>query len=342
VLFEVGDWEAGTRLDEFLASRLSGLSRMRIGTLLDQGACCVNQTPAPAGYHIARGDRIEVAFDEALPTAMTPEAIPLEIIHEDEHIIVLVKPAGMLVHPTMSVKTGTLLNGLAYHLNLSRMPEREPSESTKPDIEFSNPLSTVESPETIIRPGLVHRLDRATSGLMVIAKTQRALSTLSRHFHKRKVEKRYLALVRGVIVEESCEITAPIGRDPDSRPRWRVLEGGREAQTRLEVRARYPETTLVELEPVTGRTNQLRIHCAHLGHPIVGDEMYDGGPGELTGELKSERARLCLHAWRLGFHHPASGTWMEFNSDASPEEFRGRDHVYSERAGSQGSSVGGC
>jgi 23S rRNA pseudouridine1911/1915/1917 synthase len=177
---------------------------------------------------------------------------------------------------------------------------------------------------------------------MVIAKTQRALSTLSRHFHKRKVEKRYLALVRGVIVEESCEITAPIGRDPDSRPRWRVLEGGREAQTRLEVRARYPETTLVELEPVTGRTNQLRIHCAHLGHPIVGDEMYDGGPGELTGELKSERARLCLHAWRLGFHHPASGTWMEFNSDASPEEFRGRDHVYSERAGSQGSSVGGC
>ncbi|HWP44986.1 MAG TPA: RluA family pseudouridine synthase, partial [Blastocatellia bacterium] len=191
------------------------------------------------------------------------------------------------------------------------------------------------------------RLDRATSGLMVVARTQRALTVLSRHFHRRMVEKRYAAIVRGVLARDEETIIASIGRDPERRPRWWVMEGGRDAETRLRVLKRGERTTLLELEPVTGRTNQLRIHCAYLGHPVVGDELYDQGAGgreqgsgidnrcvrdyESTGESNTgpqspipaprplPPVRLCLHAWRLAFHHPACGRWMEFDS-AIPAE----------------------
>jgi 23S rRNA pseudouridine1911/1915/1917 synthase len=186
----------------------------------------VNQTAAVAGYHVASGDFIEVAFDNSTPTAMSPEQINLEIVHEDPHLLVVVKPAGMLVHPTRGVKTGTLANALAYHLNRLRLESGVWQFDSKMD-EFSD-LS--DSP-SVIRPGLVHRLDRATSGLMVIAKTQRSLAILSRHFHRRLVEKRYLALVQGKVAEDSFEIIAPIGRDADRRPRWGVMENGRQAHT---------------------------------------------------------------------------------------------------------------
>ncbi|MGB8508965.1 MAG: RluA family pseudouridine synthase, partial [Pyrinomonadaceae bacterium] len=184
----------------------------------------------------------------------------------------------------------------------------------------------------VVRPGLVHRLDRATSGLMVVAKHQRALSILSRHFHARLVEKRYLALVRGSPAEDFCEISAPIGRDAEAHPKWRVMEDGKHAETRLRVLERRRDVTLVELEPVTGRTNQLRIHCAHAGHPIVGDEWYDdGGDGssvgdecggaaeEESGDAPTASKRLCLHAARLAFHHPSGGDWMTFISPLPDE-----------------------
>ena len=304
--------ESGGRLDEFLASRIGSLSRMRIAVLLEQGACLVNQSAAPAGYHIAPGDSIEIVFDQDTPTAMSPEAIPLEILHEDDHLLVVVKPAGMLVHPTRGVKNGTLLNALAYHLNRSRIDE-----ATEPGDEISNHGPLTSSSQPIIRPGLVHRLDRATSGLMVIAKTQRALGILSRHFHRRLVEKSYLAIVQGNVAEDMLEIVAPIGRDPDRRPRWAVMESGRHAHTRMKVRHRTGEVTLIQLEPVTGRTNQLRIHCASIGHPVVGDDLY--GDSGMNGLLSapapdSSFLRLCLHASRLAFHHPVGGTWMEFTS----------------------------
>ena len=292
---------------------------MRIATLLEKGKCLVNQTSAAAGYHVASGDVIEVAFDHVTPTSMSPEPIPLEIVHEDAHLLVVVKPAGMLVHPTRGVKTGTLANALAYHLNVFRI-------ETEADADLQNPLSAVATPQSVIRPGLVHRLDRATSGLMVIAKTQRTLTILSRHFHRRLVEKRYLALLQGNVTEDSFEIVAPIGRDADERPRWRVMENGRHAHTRIEVRRRNREVTLVELEPVTGRTNQLRIHCATVGHPVVGDDLY--GDCAVNGRDATRQpegsnpvadpgtscSRLCLHAWRLAFHHPVGGAWMEFTS----------------------------
>jgi 23S rRNA pseudouridine1911/1915/1917 synthase len=299
--FTIEQLDAGRRLDEFLALRFGSFSRMRIANVIGAGACRINGDLARAGYHLVVGDLLDVSFDEGAPTAMTPEPIPLEAVYEDDQVIVVVKPAGMLVHPTLGVKSGTLANALAYHLN-------------KPMIEDG--AWTIEGMATgppSIRPGMVHRLDRGTSGLIVMSKTPRALTVLSRHFRKRLVEKRYLALVSGVVEEPAGSINAPIGRDADQRPRWRVMDGGRQAETKFRVLERMAEATLLELEPVTGRTNQLRIHCAYIGHPIVGDEMYG---------CRDAGMRLCLHASRLSFHHPMSGEWMEFSSQL-PADIKG-------------------
>jgi 23S rRNA pseudouridine1911/1915/1917 synthase len=311
--FRIEQQDARQRLDEFLASRLGNLSRMRIANLIRAGACSVNGAGGRAGYRIAEGDAIDLSFDEGTPTSMFPEAIPLEVVHEDDQLVVVVKPAGMLVHPTMSVKTGTLANALAYHMN-------QPMNQSRIDH-----VSSILTPQSVTRPGLVHRLDRATSGLMVVAKTPRALTILSRHFRKRLIEKRYVALVQGKVDQESGSINAPIGRDPDQLPHWRVMEDGRPAETRFNVLERIERATLLELEPVTGRTNQLRIHCAQIGHPIVGDEMYDCGLqiadcGTVSRGLESaipnpqSPIRLCLHASKLAFHHPANGDWISFSS----------------------------
>ena len=315
--------DGGQRLDEFFATRFGSLSRMRIANLIEGGACRVNGEMGRAGYRVLTGDSVEVSFDDGAPTAMSPEPIPLEIVREDEHLIVVVKPAGMLVHPTMSVKTGTLANALAYYLNKSRIEDggwKIEGLALEPDGSI-DPRSSIVNSQALIRPGLVHRLDRATSGLMVIAKTQRALTVLSRHFRKRLVEKRYLAWVRGIVVEEAGLISAPIGRDPDQRPHWRVIESGKPAETRFKVLERMQRATLLELEPVTGRTNQLRIHCAYVGHPIVGDEMHDNGGLQIADcgsktEAHQSAMRLCLHASKLAFHHPASGEWLEFTTQA--------------------------
>jgi len=302
--FQITEQDAGKRLDEFLSSRLASVSRMRIANLLYQGACLVNRSAAAAGYHLAAGDLVEIALDTEAPGAMTPEPIPLDIVYEDDHLLVVDKPAGMLVHPTRSVKTGTLANALAYHLNQSQI---------------SNIKFEIDAP--VVRPGIVHRLDKATSGLMVVAKTPRALSILSRHFHRRLVEKRYVALAHGRIEEQEGTICAPIGRDPDRRPQWWVIEGGKPAETKFRVLKMTDRLTMVELEPVTGRTNQLRIHLAYRGHPVLGDEQYtDCGLRVANSGLDESRSqsvppqRLCLHAWRLAFHHPSGGEWMDFNS----------------------------
>jgi 23S rRNA pseudouridine1911/1915/1917 synthase len=330
--FQIELPDAGQRLDEFFASRFGSLSRMRIANLIEGGACLVNGAVGRAGYRILTGDSVEVSFDDGAPTAMSPEPIPLEVIHEDEHIIVVVKPAGMLVHPTMSVKTGTLANALAYHLNKSRIEDGgwRMEELALGSPESLDPRSSILNRQAVTRPGMVHRLDRATSGLIVIAKAPRALTVLSRHFRRRLVEKRYLAWVRGNVEEEAGSISAPIGRDADQRPRWRVMESGKSAETRFKVLERMRRATLLELEPVTGRTNQLRIHCAHIGHPIVGDDMHGDCESRVSNfglkrEVHSEtqqsairnpqfEIRLCLHASRLAFHHPTGGEWMEFAS----------------------------
>ncbi|HEX7316101.1 MAG TPA: RluA family pseudouridine synthase [Pyrinomonadaceae bacterium] len=288
---------AGRRLDEFLAERLRGLSRMHIAGLLARGACRVGGEAAHAGRRLAEGDFVEVESAGAVLNSMTPEPLPLEVVHEDAHVVVVVKPSGVLVHPTLGVKRGTLANALAYHLNRELIDESG-------RVENSIPFST-----NFIRPGIVHRLDRDTSGLLVVAKTQGALSRLTQHFQRRLVEKRYVAVVGGLLTEDELNIDAPIGRDEGARPPWGVLESGKPAETRLRVAARARRRTLVELEPVTGRTNQLRIHCEHVGHAVVGDVLYAGEP----------HARLCLHAARLAFRHPGTNEWVEFVSAAPPE-----------------------
>jgi 23S rRNA pseudouridine1911/1915/1917 synthase len=310
--FQIEHEAAGQRLDEFLAGRLGHLSRLRLAQLLAQGACTVNHSAARAGQRVMSGDIVELVLEESAPGAMTPEAIRLAISYEDEHLLVVVKPAGMLVHPTRGVKTGTLANALTYHLNRGLIEESGAglTELEKADSQTSDLKSALSNLRAVVRPGIVHRLDYATSGLMLIAKHQRALSILSRHFHERRIVKRYLALVWGRVAEDERHISAPIGRDCEARPHWRVMADGKQAETRLRVLERRGGVTLVELEPVTGRTNQLRIHCAHLSHPIIGDQWYGT---ESAGE------RLCLHAARLAFHHPAGGRWMEFASPLPSE-----------------------
>jgi 23S rRNA pseudouridine1911/1915/1917 synthase len=315
--FLVGEGSAGQRLDEFLAERVAALSRMHIAALLARGACSVNGEESRAGRRLRAGDAVEVERVAEVSNSMTPERAPLEVVHEDEHIVVVVKPAGQLVHPTLGVKRGTLANALAYHLNRFRISDfgmridedGSGEDEARPDSHpSSNPQSAIRNPQ-LIRPGLVHRLDRDTSGLLVVAKTREALSRLSQHFQRRLVEKRYAAVVAGRVEQEELVIDAPIGRDECARPPWRVAESGKHAETRLRVIERRARRTLVELEPVTGRTNQLRIHCAHAGHPVVGDTLYSGEP----------HARLCLHASRLAFRHPSTNVWVEFRSDAPRE-----------------------
>jgi 23S rRNA pseudouridine1911/1915/1917 synthase len=290
------DW-AGRRLDEFLAERLHSLSRMHIAGLLARGACRVGGEVARAGRRLAAGELVEVESGGPVPNSMTPEPTPLEVAYEDEHIVVVVKPSGVLVHPTLGVKRGTLANALAFHLNRELLDESRA-------VENPVPVSA-----TFIRPGIVHRLDRDTSGLLVVAKTRGALSRLTQHFQRRLVEKRYVAVVGGLLKGDELTVEAPVGRVEGARPPWRVLESGKQAETRLRVAGRGERRTLVELEPLTGRTNQLRIHCAHLGHPIVGDVLY---AGEAHG-------RLCLHAARLAFRHPATNERVEFASPPPPE-----------------------
>jgi 23S rRNA pseudouridine1911/1915/1917 synthase len=288
--FVVGVESSGLRLDEFLAPRLPRLSRVGIANLLARGRCSLNGGEARAGLRLAAGDVVEVAFGGGSPNAMTPEAMPLEVLFEDEHLIVVVKPAGLLIHPSRGVKSGTLANALTHHFN------QHLKHSAAGDPQF-------------IRPGIVHRLDRDTSGLLIAAKTQAALSRLSQHFQRRLVLKRYLAVLCGRVSSEELTINAPIGRDEEARPHWRVLEGGKPAETRLRVIERRAGRTLAELEPMTGRTNQLRIHCAHVGHSIIGDRLHGGEP----------HPRLCLHASRLAFRHPATNEALEFTSPLPPE-----------------------
>jgi 23S rRNA pseudouridine1911/1915/1917 synthase len=293
--FRINREEAGQRLDVFLASRLGQFSRMRIANLLAADACMVNQQAQKAGYHIAVDDLVEMTLDDSISTSMSAENIPLEVLYEDEQIIIVSKPAGMLVHPNKNTKSGTLANALAYHLNRLRIEPAKPQseaiarhsadenhqQAERPGIDESaeNPQS-----QTVVRPGLVHRLDRATSGLMVVAKTQKALSLLTKHFHKRLVKKLYLAVVEGCLQEDTGGIIAPIGHDESKKPpRW-VMADGKHAETRFRVLERRLGATLVELEPVTGRTNQLRIHCAYIGHPIVGDTVYGSESGAISPE----------------------------------------------------------
>lgn len=260
---------------------------MYLRKVVRDGGCEVNGRNENVGFRVRANDFIEIDLDLQRENSMRPQEIAIEVIFEDEHLIVVNKPNGMLVHPTNIDKTGTLLNALSYHFNHREEASGVPA----------------------IRPGLVHRLDKETSGLMVIAKSTRAHQNLSRQFQRKYVEKRYVALVEGVISDNEGIIDLPIGRFAEEK-RWDIKEDGKQSESRFWVRERYSDKTLIELEPVTGRTNQLRIHCASIGHPIVGDVSRGG----------REFERLCLHAFRLAVRHPFTREDLEFTTGV-PESF---------------------
>lgn len=286
--FEVEDYLDKTRLDEYVYGKITAISKMYLARLIQEGGCTVNGNPENRGTKIRTGDVVEIRLNLDTVTSQLPEDIPLEILYEDGEIIVINKAAGMLVHPTKGVKSGTLLNALSYYLNIE---------------------NKIEDQTTFIRAGLIHRLDKKTSGVMVISKTAGAHSYLSRHFQRKLVEKKYYAVVGGNVREDSGAIIAPIGKNEDEKF-WLITEEGKYAETNFQVIKRGKDATLLELEPVTGRTNQLRLHCRHFGHSIIGDDTYGG----------REFPRLCLHACKLAFHHPQNNRQMIFET-ALPADF---------------------
>ncbi|MCI0662013.1 MAG: RluA family pseudouridine synthase [Acidobacteria bacterium] len=274
------------RLDEFVASKFPRISLTRIRRLIAEGGVLVDGEKSFKGARLPDGAKVSLTIFAAEKSSATPEPIPLDILYEDEHLIVVDKPSGLLVHPSRQEKSGTLTNGLAFHF-----------------------WQTHGAP---LRPGMIHRLDRHTSGVIVVAKTPRAHRTLSKHFRLRWVKKFYLAPVSGVVARDDGEIIAPIGHQPNVWPRWGVMNDGKEAHTRFRVKRRFAAHTLLELEPLTGRTHQLRIHCNLIGHPILGDPIYAEQVDPLAEKLGLKYQ--LLHAFRLAFRHPATGVEMEFQA----------------------------
>ncbi len=280
-----GHAEAGQRLDRLLAAHLPDLSRAYIQSLIDEERVRVDGRPRKPSYRPRPGERVEIVIPPPAPAALLPEPIPLAIVYEDGDAIVIDKPAGMVVHPAPGHESGTLVNALLAHA-----PEVQLNGST--------------------RPGIVHRLDKDTSGLLVVAKHERAMAALAAEFQERRVLKEYLALLDGVVEPDEGVIDAPIARDLHNRQRMAVLRGGRSAVSRFTILERFPRHTLVNVRIETGRTHQIRVHCAFIGHPVTGDPLYGRG---LKGSAGLPLGRQFLHAARLGLHLP-SGEWREFSS----------------------------
>ena len=284
--FVVTAEEAGKRLDVFLASKLPDWTRSQIQGLIHRGLVDLAGHPASkAGERIELGERV-VAVLERQELRAEPEELPLSIVYEDDDLVVVDKPAGMVVHVGAGVKRGTLVNALLHHVRK---------------------LSTAGGEA---RPGIVHRLDKMTSGLIIVAKNDATHRALAAQFKSRAIHKTYLALVHGRVAKDTGEITRPVGRDPVRRVRMKA--GGiapREALTRYRVVTRFPHFTLLEAMPLTGRTHQIRVHLASIGHPVVGDTLY-GAPGmlRLAGREEATLERTFLHAASLEFAHPRSGT----------------------------------
>ena len=297
--FRIGPDDVGVRLDAFLASHIQGWSRARLQRLIDAEDVLVNGKVSKPSYKLREHDELEVELIAPATTSFVSEAIPIEIIHEDDTLVVVNKPAGLVVHPAAGIQSGTLANALAYHFQ-----------------QLPNAAS--------VRPGIVHRLDRDTSGLLVVAKTDAALENLSDQFRARSVFKSYVALVHGRVSPDSGRIDQPLARDPSNRTRMAVVRGGRSALSIYRVKRSFNRFTLLEVELKTGRTHQIRVHLAWLKHPVVGDETYGGGRDNTiqNPKVKSQirsLGRHFLHAEKLAFTHPATGERVQFDSPLPTE-----------------------
>lgn len=283
---EVEEAFAGARLDVYLATRLSGeFSRSRVQSLIGEGNVLLNGACPKASTKVKLGDVVDVTVPPPREWDVAPEDIPLDVIYEDQHILIINKPRGMVVHPAAGHWEGTLVNAV-----LSRCPG----------------LSGIGGE---IRPGIVHRLDKDTTGLLVVAKDEKSMKGLQGQIKDRKVKRQYVALLRGRLFDNSGTVDAPIGRHPVNRKRMAVVPTGRPAVTDFEVIARFgQEYTLVLAKLRTGRTHQIRVHFSHLGHPVAGDPVYSRGKGELGLEGQA------LHAVRLGLFRPLDGEYVEFSA----------------------------
>lgn len=291
----------GERLDAFLAAHIEGWSRARLQRLIEEADVLVNGHTVKSSYKLHLNDEIEVELTPPPSTSFEPEDIPLDVVYEDDELIVVNKPAGIVVHPAAGVQSGTLANALAFHFQ---------------------ELSASRT----VRPGIVHRLDKGTSGLMVIAKTDAAHEDLADQFRDREVFKSYVALVHGLVEKRTGQIDQPIARDRGNRTRMAVVRGGRPSLSIYRVRKRFARFTLLNVELETGRTHQIRVHLAWLKHPVVGDEAYGSGRDKTVPDhqLRSEIARLgrqFLHAEQLGFRHPRTQEEMRFTA-ALPTELQ--------------------
>ncbi len=279
--------KAGLRLDKYVGEKCSELSRTHAQKLINSGHITVNDRVAKVGLKLNVGDRVDIIIPPTAPTPLLPEAIPLDIIYEDDDLLVVDKPAGLAVHPAPGHPGHTLVNAILSHL---------------PGL-----AETSDS----LRPGIVHRLDKDASGVMVVAKNNAAQLDLIDQFKSRSVVKVYLVLVKGRLTPEDGAIEAPIGRDPRNRKRMAVVAEGRDARTRYHVIKYIGNYTLLEVRTETGRTHQIRVHLSAIGYPVVGDNVY--------GVKSDYLSRQFLHACRLGFKLPANGEYVEFTSELPPD-----------------------
>jgi 23S rRNA pseudouridine1911/1915/1917 synthase len=287
--FVVTENDAKLRLDQFLARRLPEYSRSRLQQLIRSGFVRLNEQTTRPRHVVRRGDKIDLREPPVEKIDVQPEPIPLEIIFEDNDLIVINKPAGLTVHPGAGQREHTLVNALLSHCAT---------------------LSGIGGKE---RPGIVHRLDKETSGCLVVAKNDMAHRELSKQFAARIVEKVYLALVTGRLRKATGVIEEKIGRHPVHRQRMRVTSvRGRSAKTEYRVIRSSNEASLIECRLHTGRTHQIRVHLHHLGHPVLGDKVY-------AQRAAKSFPRQMLHAWKLGFHHPRTGEWKNFEAPLPPD-----------------------
>jgi 23S rRNA pseudouridine1911/1915/1917 synthase len=293
--------DAGKRLDGFLAERIEGWSRSRLQRLIDEGDVLVNAKVVKSSYRVREGDDVEVELTEVAPDRFEPENIPLSIVFEDEFLAVIDKPAGLVVHPGAGVSSGTLANAIAYHFSLR-------------DSKFEN------------RVGIVHRLDKDTSGLIIVAKNDQIHEQLSAQFQTRTVTKNYVALVHGATRESHGRIDRPLARERFHRTRMTVAANGREALTLWKVRQRFEKFTLLDVEIKTGRTHQIRVHLASINHPIVGDPTYNAGRDNTVADQDIRAGiqklnRPFLHSEKLSFDHPVTNERLQFVAEA-PDELK--------------------
>lgn len=280
--FVVSDQESG-RLDKVVTNHYPDLTRSKIQNLIKQEQILVNQAPTTNRYKVSENDVIDITLPDPVEVSVKPEKMNLDIVFEDDDVIVVNKPQGMVVHPAPGHENGTLVNGLLDHA----------------------PLATVNGE---LRPGIVHRIDKDTSGLLMVAKNDQAMLSLSAQLKAKTNQRKYLAIVHGNFKEEAGTINAPIGRSKKDRKKMAIVEDGRPAVTHFKVLERFTDYTLIECELETGRTHQIRVHLKYIGHPVAGDPLY-GPRNTLKGNGQ------FLHAKLLGFKHPRTGEELVFEVD---------------------------